>query len=88
MSWLGAIFATLIMFVTVGGSNCYVARRIYQGISHVFSNVNPGIYAGVVVVIILIMIAGFMRSMLPISEELKSILGLLGSYIMGASIYF
>ena len=88
MSWIGAIFATLVMFVTFGGSNYYVARRIYQGINHVFSNVNPAIYAGVVVVIILIMIAGFMRSMLPISEGLKSILGLLGSYIMGASIYF
>lgn len=87
MHLLKIIASAIIMFVTLGGINYYIARRIYQGVSHIFSNINPVIYAGFFILIILIMIIGFMRSMIPISEGFRCVLGVMSSYVMAALIY-
>ena len=87
MSWISVILGSMLMITMLGGTNYYIARRIYQGASHIFSNINPTIYSVIVIMFVWVMIVGFMRSMLSIPEGVKSILGVLSSYIMGAFVY-
>jgi len=87
MSMLGMFFGFLVITVVLGGANYYVAKRIFVCIRYVFANIDAKIYAGIAVFMALVMILGFLRSMLPLPVSAKNIIGGVSMYWMGIFIY-
>lgn len=74
-----SIFIIIILF---GLLTYYIGFKIYDCF-----NINKYICYGFSILLTLIMIFGFMRSMLPIGVNTKNILKVLSSYVMGFYIY-
>ena len=82
---IGGMTAMLSVFI---GVNYYIAWRLCQCVKPCFPRINITICsAGVCIVLILVMLSGFLRFLLPISEKVKHALGWLGAYWMGIFIY-
>jgi predicted MPP superfamily phosphohydrolase len=77
------IFAVLIMLSFYGGTNFYIARRLFQWISLISPHINVKVYAGIYLFAALSMIIGF----LPIPLAVKSFLNRIGSHWMGIFVY-
>ncbi len=87
MSVLGLIFGFAFVSVVLGGANYYVAKRMHQCLSYLFPNINTAVYAGIVVFLALVMVFGFMRSMLPLPVFAKNLIGGISMYWMGIFVY-
>lgn len=72
------IFMLLILF----GITYYMGFKIYD-----FFGFNKFVCYGFSILLFLIIIIGFVRSMLPLGESFKSVLGTVSSYVMGFYIY-
>lgn len=89
MSFISVIGGIVMMLVVFGGANYYVGRRLYQWTCVIpagessFLHISLPIYASVYVVVMLVMVLGFARSMLPVPATVKTVLGWVGSYGMG-----
>lgn len=81
------IIALIIMLSALGGTNYYLARRLHQCISFIFPQINIKLYIGVFLFMTLVLIVGFARSLLPLPNAVKNILGYLSSYWMGIFVY-
>lgn len=81
------IFGLVVMLVILGGSNYYVVRRMYQCLRFVFPQMNPVIYTVVSVFLILVMILGFARVLLPIPYGIKKLWGIISVHWMGFFVY-
>lgn len=80
-----AVFS--IMFALLSGMSIYVSVRIYQGINVLLPQVK---YVCVIIfcmLMLVLMILGFARSMLPVSTKMKQFLRVTGSGWMGIFIY-
>ncbi len=88
MPVLGMIFGFAFVSVVLGGANYYVAKRMHQCLVYMFPNINTAVYIGIVVFLALVMILGFMRSMIPFSATVKNIIGGASMYWMGIFVYF
>lgn len=75
------------MLLLVGGSNLYLARRIYQFLTHFFPNLPFWALIGLFVVLLLVLTLGFTRSMLPLPTGVKHVLGVANACWMGVFIY-
>ena len=78
---------TGIMLLLVGGSNLYLARRIYQFLSHCFPKLPFWVLIGLFVVLFLVLTLGFSRSMLPLPVSVKHALGTANACWMGVFVY-
>lgn len=79
------VLATILLIV--GGSNLYLARRIWQFATHFFPNLPFGALMGLFVVLVLVLTLGFTRSLLPLPASVKQALGVANAYWMGIFIY-
>lgn len=77
------IFVISILFILFSFVNIYVANRIHQ----LFPNINQYVYVGVFLFLFLILVLGFFRSMIPIPLEMKHILKVISSYLLGIYLF-
>lgn len=93
MSFISVIGGIVMMLAVFGGANYYVGRRLYQWMCVIptgesaFLHISLPVYVGVYVAVVLLMVLGFARSMLPVPATVKNVLGWVGSYGMGVFIY-
>jgi predicted MPP superfamily phosphohydrolase len=83
MPVLRIILGIIFMLSFYGGTNFYIAQRLYQWISLFSPNVNLKIYAGIYIFAALSMIIGF----LPTPSFIKTILNWIGSHWIGVFVY-
>lgn len=83
MSKVGAIFAIIFIISFYGGTNYYIGRRIFQGLSFLFPHMNANMYTGIYIFIALSVIIGI----LPLPSGIKGILSWIGSHWMGIFVY-
>lgn len=79
-------FVIMILLV-LGGSNVYIAWRVWQGARWVWPCLPFKAAAGAAVLMMVLMAAGFMRSRLPLGEGVKHALGTFSAWWMGAFVY-
>lgn len=79
----GFIGVLFILFCILGGASGYIAYRAFRGISSFFPRVRFWHILTVFLVMALVMVLGFGRSMLSFSDGVKSFLGLISAYYMG-----
>ena len=76
-----------MMLALVGVCNYYIVKRLQQSVSYVFPKVRKGVYIGLFILLTLLLVMGFARSSLPLSDGYKHTLGLLSFYWMGLFVY-
>jgi len=84
---IGFVVTFIVMFAVFGGLNYYISKRIYQGLICVLPNIRFGMVFGLLLLLMLVMVLGFARSMLPLPTGVKYALGMVGSCWMGAFVY-
>jgi hypothetical protein len=77
------MLAGLIIFTVYGGSNVYIARRMWQWVGLLFPNLNLKIYVGLYFILAVSLILGFM----PLPPPVKSAFTYIGAYWMGIFMY-
>ena len=84
-------FSTIAVFVVIlslfGSVNLYISHRIHQCLHSFWPQLPKDCVTGFFLVMMLVMIAGFVRSMLPLSSSVRSVLGTISSYWMGLFVY-
>lgn len=80
-----AMFALILSLL--GGVSIYLSHRICQGLHAFFPQVSREWIIAFFFLMALVMILGFVRSMLPIPSFLRNMLGTLSSYWMGFFVY-
>lgn len=83
MSLVGMVSGFIFVLVFYGGTNFYIARKIFQWLSLLFPHINGTIYAGIYLFLTLSLIIG----LLPLPSGIKGIMNWIGSYWMGIFIY-
>ena len=83
----GFIFAVLVILSVFVGTSYYISNRVYHGIASFFPNVRFWPILTVFLILAVIMALGFGRSMMPLPEWLKQILGLVSACYMGIFVY-
>lgn len=81
------IIVTVILVGILGSINFYLSKRVYSGISAVFSEMPFGIILSIFIVFAVVMVLGFSSSMLPFPNGIKKFLGTASSYFMGVFAY-
>lgn len=76
-----------MILLIIGGSNLYLARRIWQFLTHFYPKLPFGILIGLFAVLVLVLTLGFTRSMLPLPTVAKQALGVANAYWMGVFVY-
>lgn len=80
----------LVFFAAMGilaGIHYYLARRCFQCIRYWIPNLHPGVCPVLFGILMVFMVLGFARSMLPVPEKVKQVLELMSSYYMGFFVY-
>ena len=87
MPSIAMIMGIIVMLLVLVGSNCYITFRLYQGVKYIFPQLSAIIFIILGIIMVLPFILGFTRSMLPVSETVKRIFGVITSYWMGIFLY-
>lgn len=81
-------FIAIFVFISIfAGTSYYLTHRIYHGLISLFPNLQFWPMLLIFFTLAVTMALGFGRSMLPLSKEVKQILGIISSYYMGIFIY-
>ena len=83
----GAAIFLITIVAVLGGTNFYLSHRIYQGIASIFPGIRFWHILAVSLLLTLIIILGFARSMLPIPPGIAHLLGIVYAYWLGFWIY-
>lgn len=83
----GLIIALLVLIALFGGTSYYIAHRVYQGLASFFPGLQFWPVLTIFLVLAAIMILAFGRSMIPLPEGVKDVLGLIGNCYMGIFVY-
>lgn len=81
------VIVILVLLSVLVGASWYLSSRLYQGFAAFFPEARFWQVAVVVGVLILLLMLGFGRSMLPISKNMKYILGIISACCMGVMLY-
>ena len=81
------IFVFFIVLGILSGTSYYIAHRAYSGIASFFPNFRFWPLLTVLMVLALIMLLGFAKSMMPLPVWLKNFLGTVGLCYMGIFVY-
>lgn len=81
------LVALIVMLSLIGGSNCYIAARVHRFLHTLLPGIPFGVYLALFLLLAVLMILGFIRSMLPLPAGIKNILGTVSLYWMGIFIY-
>ena len=79
--------AILFLLLLLGGITYYISRRIYQGLKSFFEKIRFVPILIVISTLVLFLILGFAKSMLPLSTSIKHGLGVISAYCMGIFLY-
>lgn len=77
----------LIFFAVLGGTNAYIALRLWQWLRCMRPGLSWAWGAGLFVCLLGLLVLGFVRSRLPVGPDAKYVLNVLGSVWMGVFIY-
>ena len=83
MSIIRIIFAIIMVVSIYGGTNFYIARRIYQGLVFIFPHINVKIFTCIYVFIALSILLGF----IPFPVMIKNIFSWISAHWMGILLY-
>lgn len=83
MSVVRIIFSIIIMLSILGGTNYYVARRIYQWIHVFIPQLNTIVFVSIYIFISFVMILGFMHSFFSLPTAVKNTLSWISACGMG-----
>lgn len=83
MRIVGIVFAVLFTLSFYGGSNIYIGKRIFQGLTFIFPHMNAAPFAGIGLFIAL----SIFLAIVPMSAGLKGILRWISAYWMGIYVY-
>ena len=81
------IVAILILLLVLTATSWYLSFRIHQGMTSFFTKIRFWHILTVVASITLFLVLGFFKSSLPLSEDIKYILGLINSFCMCFLLY-
>lgn len=84
---VSAIVLFVLMLLLFGGINLYLSCSIHRCLRYVFPHLSIGYVISFFLLMTLVMILGFVRSMLPIPSSLRNVLGTASSYWMGVFVY-
>lgn len=84
---LSTVLFPLLMLSLLGGIHLYLGVRIHQGLKYFFPLLSRGWVISVVLIMALVLILGFVRSMLPVPAVIRRVLGVASSYWMGFFVY-
>lgn len=87
MSIIAVFIGFIVALSALGGTNYYVVRRLYQCINFVYPQMNSKIYIVIYILLTLVMVLGFARSLLPLPLVIKNSLGVISSYWLGIYVY-
>jgi len=76
-----------ILLLIIGGSNLYMARRVWQFLSHFFPKLPFWVLIVLFALLVLVLALGFSRSMLPLPGTAKRALGIANACWMGVFVY-
>ncbi len=82
----GFLFVALLVSA-LAGTSYYISLRLFQGVSSFFEGVRFWQVLTVVGVLVIILILGFARSMIPLPKSLGNIVGIVGAICMGFFLY-
>ncbi len=88
MSVMRFVIGIFLVFAVFGSANYYIARRIWQCIYVAFPKLNKRFFTGIVVLLMLLSVLGFVKSFLPLPDAVKSIVGAIGMYWLGIFVFF
>ena len=77
------VFGIIFILFFYGGTNYYIGRRIFQGLSLLFPHMNAKMYAGIYTFIALSVIIGI----LTLPSGIKGIMSWIGAHWMGIFVY-
>lgn len=83
MRVVGIVFAVLLTLSLYGGSNFYIGKRLFQGLTFLFPHMNAAMFAGIG----LFIASTIFLAILPLSAGLKGFLRWISSYWMGIYVY-
>lgn len=76
-----------ILFSVLAGTSYYLSYRLYQGMLSFFPEIRFWPVLVIICALMLILVLGFGRALMPLSKDIKHILGLISGYCMGVVIY-
>lgn len=79
--------AIAMILLIIGGSNLYLARRVWQFLAHFFPKLPFWTLIALFAMLVLVLTLGFSRSMLPLPAAIKQGLGVANACWMGVFIY-
>lgn len=83
MRIVGIVFAVLLTLSLYGGSNFYIGKRLFQGLTFLFPHMNAAMFAGIG----LFIASTIFLAILPLPAGLKGFLRWISSYWMGIYVY-
>lgn len=83
MRIVGIVFAVLFTLIFYGGSNFYIGKRLFQGLTFLFPHMNAAMFACIGLFIAL----SLFLAILPLPAGLKGILRWISAYWMGIYVY-
>lgn len=81
------VIAVILIILLFSGIGWYLSYRLYQGLSSFFPEIRLWPVMVLVCTMVLLMILGFGCGLMPVSREVKHLLGLIGGYCMGIMLY-
>lgn len=87
MNIVPVLTITAVLLVVVGGSNFYLAKRLWQFLGHFFPNLSVFVLIGLFFLFVLVLTVGFFRSLLPLPAFVKQALGGANAGWMGIFVY-
>ena len=83
MRIVGIVFAGFVTLLFYGGTNYYIGKRLFQGLTFLFPHMNAAVFASIGLFIAL----SLFLAILPLPAGLKGILRWISSYWMGLYVY-
>lgn len=81
------VLVILVLISVLAGTGYYLANRLYQGFAAFFHGMRFWPVLLIVYILTLILVLGFGRALMPLSKEVKRILGVASAYCMGVMLY-
>jgi len=81
------VFVMLILISTLAGIGFYLSYRLHRGLVLFFPWLPFWLVLMFVAVLVILLVLGFGRSMLPFSDDIKHILGIINAFCMGIFLY-
>lgn len=76
-----------ILLSVLAGMSWYLSQRLHQGLAALFPGMRLWPVLVIISAVVLLMVLGFSRAFLPLSGDVKHVLGVVSAYCMGFCLY-